>query len=58
MLHLLRMAKWARNPPSPARVKLVLAVVALCAGLYLVERYVGWPEALSLNPENRSRMLR
>lgn len=52
MLHLLRMAKWARNPPSAARVKLVFAVVAICAALYVIERYIGWPEALTLNPKN------
>ena len=46
-LWLLRMAKWARNPPSAGRVKLVLAVIALCLALYAIERWVGWPEALS-----------
>lgn len=28
--HLLRMAKWARNPPSERMVKLVLGVIAVC----------------------------
>ncbi|MDH5530899.1 MAG: hypothetical protein OEY05_12765 [Paracoccaceae bacterium] len=28
--HLLRMAKWARNPPSTRRVILVFSVVAIC----------------------------
>ena len=46
---LLRMSRWARNPPSAARVKLVLAIVALCLALYAVERWVGWPEALSVD---------
>lgn len=46
--HLLRMSRWARNPPSARRVKLVLAVTALCLGLYGVERWVGWPDALSV----------
>ncbi|MBN9889049.1 hypothetical protein [Salipiger abyssi] len=46
-LWLLRMAKWARNPPSSGRVKLVLAVIAFCLALYAVERWVGWPDALS-----------
>ncbi|EPX76061.1 hypothetical protein [Salipiger mucosus] len=44
---LLRMARWARNPPSPGRVKLVLAVVGICLALFAVERWVGWPDALS-----------
>lgn len=26
----LRMARWARHPPSPARVRLVAGVVAAC----------------------------
>ncbi len=46
---LLRMARWARNPPSPGRVKLVLAVVALCLLLLAIERLFGWPEALTVN---------
>lgn len=49
-LWLLRMARWARHPPSPARVKLVVAVVAACLALAAFERLVGWPEALSVTP--------
>lgn len=41
---LLRMAKWARKPPSPGRVKLVLGVVGLCLLLVAIERFVGWPD--------------
>lgn len=44
---LLRAARWARNPPSAGRVKFVLAIIAACAALYAVERFVGWPDALS-----------
>jgi len=43
----LRMAKWAKNPPSAARVKLVLAVVAFCAALALFEWVFGWPDWLT-----------
>lgn len=46
---LLRMARWARNPPSPARVRLVLAVAVLCLALWGVEVIWGWPEALTVN---------
>ncbi|MEY3960286.1 MAG: hypothetical protein RIR14_940 [Pseudomonadota bacterium] len=46
---LLRMTKWARRPPSPARVKLVLGVVALCLALWGIELVWGWPEALTVN---------
>lgn len=54
----LRMAKWARHPPSAARVKLVLAVIALCLGLFAVERLFGWPEALTLDDGGRGRFVR
>ena len=43
------MARWARNPPSEQRVKLVLLIVLLCAALFVIERYVGWPDALRPN---------
>ncbi len=47
-MHLLHMARWVRNPPSSGRVKLVLGVIALCLVLYGVERWIGWPDALSV----------
>lgn len=31
--HFLRMAQWARNPPSTRRVVLVLGVIAVCLTL-------------------------
>jgi hypothetical protein len=46
----LRMSRWARNPPSPGRVKLVLGVIAVCIALVVVEKYVGWPDWLTVNP--------
>ena len=46
---LMRMAKWARHPPSPARVKFVLSIVAACFALWGVELIWGWPEALTVN---------
>ncbi|WP_353472445.1 hypothetical protein PVT71_14240 [Salipiger sp. H15] len=47
---LLRMARWLRHPPSPARVRLVLAVLGLCLALAAIERWIGWPDALSAGP--------
>ena len=47
-LGLVRMARWVRHPPSPRRVALALAGLALCLGLYAVERWIGWPDALSV----------
>lgn len=58
MLHFLRMAKWIRNPPSPRRVRLVFGIVALCLALAAVERWIGWPEALSPEPTRRNHILR
>ena len=49
----LRMAKWARRPPSPSRVKLVLGVVAICLALWGIEQIWGWPEALTVNGKIR-----
>ncbi|WP_323782044.1 hypothetical protein [Thalassovita sp.] len=40
---LFRMSKWAHRPPSERRVKLVLAVIALCLLIFAIERWIGWP---------------
>jgi hypothetical protein len=40
------MARRARNAPSPARVR---RVVALCFAPWDVEIIWGWPEALTVN---------
>ncbi|MBK1634549.1 hypothetical protein [Rhodovulum adriaticum] len=53
---LMRAARWARNPPSAGQVKMVLAILAICIGLFLVERFIGWPEALSVNSTPRGRI--
>ncbi len=37
MLWLFRMARWARRPPSPRTVAVVLAVVGLSLGVYALE---------------------
>lgn len=44
---LIRMARWARNPPSAARVKLVLAAVVLCIAIVALERVFGFPAWLA-----------
>ena len=49
LVWLMRMARWARRPPSAARVKLVLGVVAACFVLWGIELIWGWPEALRVN---------
>lgn len=45
----LRMSRWARHPPSWRQVKLVVAVVAVCILIVVLERIFGWPEALTVN---------
>ena len=55
--HYLRMARWARNPPSGKRVVLVLAVIGVCLLIYGIEQIWGWPDALTPNTP-RSRILR
>lgn len=47
------MAKWARHPPSANRVKLGLAVLVICAGLFSIERWVGWPDWMTVEPPTR-----
>ncbi len=48
-LQLLRMARWVRNPPSAKRVKFGFAVVALCLTLFAIERWIGWPDWMSVD---------
>ena len=45
----LRMAKWARHPPSAKRVKLVLAVIAIGLVIFGLERLFGTPDWMQLN---------
>ena len=41
LIHLLRMSRWARNPPSEARVKLVFGIIALALIIGGID-YMGW----------------
>jgi len=43
------MSRWALNPPSEKKVKFVFGIILLCLALFLIERYIGWPDALSPN---------
>ncbi len=50
ILQLLRMSKWARNPPSERRVKLVIAVLLICLMIAGIE-YLGlWPDWAKTEP--------
>jgi hypothetical protein len=46
---LMRAKRWAQNPPSEGRVKLVLGVVALCLVLVAVEYFIGWPDWMTVD---------
>ncbi|MDU8929703.1 hypothetical protein RXV86_20145 [Alisedimentitalea sp. MJ-SS2] len=55
--HFLRMARWARNPPSASAVKLVFGIVLVALIIVGIERYIGWPDALTLEkPPRRVNM--
>ncbi|TRD15715.1 hypothetical protein [Palleronia caenipelagi] len=54
---LVRAKRWAQRPPSEKRVKFVLAIIAGCILLFLIERYFGWPDALTPNRIGRSPKL-
>lgn len=55
---LVRMKRWARNPPSWGQVKFVVAIVLICLALYAVERIWGWPELLTPNRAPSGRVIR
>lgn len=46
----LRMAKWARNPPSLRRVILVFSIIAVCLALAGAEWLGLFPEGFGLEP--------
>ncbi len=50
---LVRMAKWARHPPPPRVIYMILGIVAVASALAIWEHYHGWPEALTVNPVGR-----
>ncbi len=43
-----RLAIWIRRPPSPRRMLLIAIVVAAALVLVGIEKYVGWPDALTV----------
>ncbi len=52
---MVRMKRWAQNPPSWGRVKFVFAIVFACILLYAYEYFYGWPDFLSVNNNGRVR---
>lgn len=41
---MMRAKRLAQSPPSWGRVKFVMAIIAVCIVVFLIERYVGWPD--------------
>lgn len=50
----LRAKRLAQSPPSWVRVKLVFAIILLCAALWGYEQVFGWPEVLTPNDHRRN----
>ena len=48
--HFLRMAQWARNPPSGRRVALVFGIVAICLALAGMEWLGVFPDNFGFEP--------
>ncbi len=53
LLWLLRMKRWAQNPPSPKMRKLIVGVLLASLALYGYEQAFGWPEWLTVNKTRR-----
>lgn len=53
LIHLVRMSRWARNPPSAWRVKLVFGAVALALLIFGIEWMGWWPDWATADPARR-----
>lgn len=42
--HLVRLPRWVDRPPSPARMKLIAAVIAISAAIYALDYFGMWPD--------------
>ncbi|SFS09918.1 hypothetical protein SAMN05444714_1164 [Yoonia litorea] len=49
------MKRWAQNPPSHAKIKLVFGIVAFCLLLAGIEAVWGWPDWLTPERVNARR---
>ena len=54
-LWLLRMKRWAQNPPGTRRVALVLGVGLVCGLIVLSERAGWWPDWATTEPTGPRR---
>ncbi len=46
---LLRMKRWAQNPPSWKRIKMVVVILLIIFLIFGFERLFGWPEWLTVD---------
>ena len=54
--HFLRMARWARRPPSEKRVLLVVGVIAVALAIWGLEQLFGAPGWMQLEPLPGARL--
>jgi hypothetical protein len=58
MMWLIRAKRWAKNPPSAGRVKLVFGVVLACLILVGIEKTIGVPDWMQQERTGRHGMPR
>ena len=46
---LIRATRWVQNPPSAGRVTLVFGVIAICLVIAGIERFIGWPDWMTVD---------
>ena len=49
-----RAKRWAARPPSEKKVKMFLALLAVLLIIAGIERFIGWPEWMTLQPTGRN----
>ena len=54
---LLRMSRFARNPPSQQRVIMFFAILATCLLVFGIEKFIGWPSWMTLEHVPRGERL-
>lgn len=45
---LIRMKRWAQNPPPMRKVIFVFSIIAACLALFAFEFFIGWPDFLTV----------
>lgn len=58
IMWLVRAKRWVKHPPSTKRIKLVFGVILLCVVLVGIEKFIGVPEWMQLDPKAQKHLLR